>query len=94
MSSSGIIVLHFWSPTCGPCQVIKPALMDMKEEFADRIQEWVSINTKEDPKSVAQRFGVSVVPTLVFLKNNVEIGRHSGGQIGIYYTLLRKAVAA
>jgi thioredoxin-like negative regulator of GroEL len=66
----------------------------MKEEFADRIQEWVSINTKDDPKSVAQRFGVSVVPTIVFLKNNVEVGRHSGGQIGIYYTLLRKAVAA
>jgi len=91
---SGVIVLHFWSPTCNPCRVIKPALEDMKEEFADRIQEWVSINTKDDPKSVAQRFGVSVVPTLVFLKNNVEIGRHSGGQIGIYYTLLRKAVAA
>ncbi len=94
MSSSGVVVLHFWSPTCGPCQVIKPALNDMKEEFADRIQEWVSINTKDDPKSVAQRFGVSVVPTIVFLKNNVEVGRHSGGQIGIYYTLLRKAVAA
>ena len=94
MSSSGIVVLHFWSPTCGPCQVIKPALQDMKEEFADRIQEWVSINTKEDPKGVAYKFGVTVVPTIVFLKNNVEIGRHSGSQIGIYYTLLRKAVAA
>jgi thioredoxin 1 len=91
---SGVVVLHFWSPTCNPCRVIKPALEDMKEEFSDRIQEWVSINTKEDPKSVAQRFGVSVVPTLVFLKNNQEVGRHSGGQIGIYYTLLRKACAA
>lgn len=91
---SGVVVLHFWSPTCGPCKVIKPALEDLKEEFADCIQEWVSINTKEDPKNVAQRFGVSVVPTIVFLKNNVEVGRHSGSQIGIYYTLLRKACAA
>jgi thioredoxin 1 len=91
---SGVVVLHFWSPTCNPCRVIKPALDDMKEEFADRIQEWVSINTKEDPKAIAQRLGVSVVPTIVFLKNNVEVGRHSGSSIGIYYTLLRKAVAA
>jgi thioredoxin 1 len=91
---SGIVVLQFWSPTCGPCQVIKPALADMKEEFADKIQEWVSINTKEDPKGIARRFGVAVVPTMVFLKNNVEIGRHSGSQIGIYYTLLRKAIGA
>jgi thioredoxin 1 len=88
---SGVVVLHFWSPTCGPCRVIKPALEDMKEEFADRIQEWVSINTKEDPKGIARKFGIAVVPTLVFLKNNVEVGRHSGSQIGIYYTLLRKA---
>lgn len=91
---SGVVVLHFWSPTCGPCRVIKPALQDLKEEFADQIQEWVSINTKEDPRSVAQRFGVTVVPTLIFLKNNVEVGRHSGSSIGIYYTLLRKAIAA
>jgi thiol-disulfide isomerase/thioredoxin len=57
---SGVIVLHFWSPTCGPCKVIKPALEDLKEEFADQIQEWVSINTKEDPKGIARKFGVAV----------------------------------
>jgi len=91
---SGVVVLHFWSPTCGPCKVIKPALEDMKEEFADKIQEWVSINTKEDPQGIARKFGVAVVPTLIFLKNNVEVGRHSGSQIGIHYTLLRKACAA
>ena len=71
---SGVVVLHFWSPTCGPCRVIKPALEDMKEEFADKIQEWVPINTKDDPHGIAQRYGVTVVPTLVFLKNNVEVG--------------------
>ena len=91
---SGVVVLHFWSPTCGPCQVIKPALQDMKEEFEENIQEWVSINTKDDPKGIARRMGVTVVPTLVFLKNNVEVGRHSGSSLGIYYTLLRKTCAS
>ena len=89
-----VVVLHFWSPTCNPCRVIKPALEDMKEEFASCIQEWVSINTKDDPHGIARRYNVAVVPTLIFLKNNVEVGRHSGSQIGIYYTLLRKACAA
>ena len=94
MSTSGIVILHFWSPTCGPCHVIKPALEDMKEEFADRIQEWVSINTKDDPKGIARRLGVAVVPTIVVLKDGVEVGRHSGSQIAIYYTLIRKAIAS
>ena len=93
-SSAGVIVLHFWSPTCNPCRVIKPALEDMKEEFADKIQSWVSINTKDDPTAISVGYGVTVVPTIVFLKHNEEIGRHSGSSIGIYYTLLRKACNA
>lgn len=91
---SGVIVLHFWSPTCNPCKVIKPALDDIKEEFTGQIQEWVSINTKEDPKAVARQFNVAVVPTIIVLKNNVEIARHSGTNVGIYYAIIRKALAA
>lgn len=88
-----IHVIHFWSPTCGPCKVIKPALEDIKEEFEGRI-DWNSINTKEDPKGYAQKFGVSVVPTIIVFKGNTEIGRYSGTQISIIYQLIRKALAA
>jgi thiol-disulfide isomerase/thioredoxin len=87
-----VVAIHFWSPTCGPCKVIKPAIDDLKEEFST--VEWVSINTHDDPKNVAQRLSVSVVPTIVVLRNNIEIGRHSGSSIGIYYTILRKALSA
>jgi thioredoxin reductase (NADPH) len=93
MSSSGIVVLHFSSPTCGPCHVIKPALDDIKEEFAERIQEWIPINIKDDPSGTARRMGVTHVPTMIVLKDTVEVGRHSGSQIGLYYTLVRKALA-
>lgn len=89
---STVTAIHFWSPTCGPCKVIKPAIEDLKEEF--NTVEWVSINTHDDPKHVAQRLAVSVVPTIVVLKNNVEVGRHSGSSIGIYYTILRKGLSA
>ena len=90
--TSGVVALHFWSPTCGPCKVIKPAIEDLKEEF-DTVQ-WVSINTHNDPNGYAAKLNVSVVPTIVVLKNNVEIGRHSGSSIGIYYSIVRKALAA
>lgn len=90
---SGVVVLHFWSPTCGPCKVIKPALEDLKDEFEGQIQ-WVSVNTHADTKGIAHQFQVKVVPTIVVLKNDVEIGRHSGTQVAIFYTLIRKALAA
>jgi thioredoxin 1 len=85
-------VLHFWSPTCGPCRVIKPALEDIKEEFEGKI-DWISINIKEDPKGYSQRFQISVVPTIVVFKGNTEIGRYSGTQIAIIYQLIRKALS-
>jgi thioredoxin 1 len=90
---SGVLVLHFWSPTCNPCKVIKPALEDIQEEFKDKVQ-WASINIKEDVKGIAAKLNISVVPTLVVMKNDIEIGRHSGTNIGIYYAIIRKALAA
>ena len=87
-----VTVFHFWSPTCGPCMVIKPSLEMLKEEFEGQI-EWLSINTKEDPKAVARLMNISVVPTIVVVRDGMEVGRHSGTQIAIFYTLIRKALA-
>lgn len=84
-------ILHFWSPTCGPCMTIKPALEDVKEEFEGKI-DWISVNTKEDPKRLSGRFQVSVVPTFIAFKGDVEVGRYSGTQIGVIYQLIRKAI--
>jgi thioredoxin 1 len=89
---SNITVLHFWSPTCNPCNVIKPAIEDLKEEFSEA--KWVSINTHKDTEGYSARFKVAVVPTIVVLKNDIEVGRHSGSTIGIYYSILRKAFSA
>jgi thioredoxin 1 len=86
-------LIHFWSPTCGPCMTIKPSMEMIKEEFEDKI-DWNSINTKDDPKGYAQKFGVTVVPTVIVFKGNTEIGRYSGTQIAIIYQLIRKALSA
>jgi thioredoxin-like negative regulator of GroEL len=61
----------------------------MKEEFADI--KWISVNTHVDPAGDAKRMNVQVVPTIVIVKNGVEVGRHQGTNIIVYYTLLRKA---
>ncbi len=93
---SDIIVYYFWSPTCNPCKVIKPAIEQLKEEFEDAIppQNWVAVNTHADTNGHVAKYQVAVVPTLVVVKNGVEIGRHSGATISLYYTLIRKALKA
>ena len=69
--------------------VIKPAVEDLKEEFDD--VKWTSVNTHIDPHSLGRKMQVQVVPTIVVTKNGVEVGRHSGTNMIVYYTLLRKA---
>jgi hypothetical protein len=53
----------------------------------------VSVNTHADSEGYASKFGVSVVPTIVVLKGDQEVGRHSGTAMMIYYSILRKALA-
>jgi thioredoxin 1 len=90
--SSGVTVLKFTSPTCGPCRTIKPALESMAEDFPN--VTWIEINTKDDREGYVDKYRVTVVPTLVFLKRDVEVARHTGAAVGMFYTLLRKALAA
>lgn len=85
-------VVHFWSPTCGPCMTIKPSIEFLKEEFEDKL-DWISVNTKDDPKGYASRLGIAVVPSFVVFKGQTEIGRYSGTQLAILYQLIRKALA-
>jgi thiol-disulfide isomerase/thioredoxin len=84
-----VVAYHFWSPTCAPCKIIKPAIEDLKEEFSN--VEWISVNTYEDTNNYSAKFGVSVVPTIVVTAGEF-IERHSGTQISGYYRILRNAI--
>jgi thiol-disulfide isomerase/thioredoxin len=85
-------VYHFWSPTCGPCKVIKPVIEDLKEEFPQL--KWLSVNTHDDANNYAQRFGVQFVPTLVLVVSNSEgkvimSEKKTGTNVADYYRLIR-----
>ena len=92
MAVPPIIAYHFWSPTCGPCAAIKPVIADIIEEFPGIY--FIGVNTKNDPEGIAAKFNVQFVPTIVFVKNGVEISRYTGSDAIMFYTLSRKALAA
>jgi thiol-disulfide isomerase/thioredoxin len=88
-----VIAYHFWSPTCGPCKKIKPALNDLKDEYPTI--PWVSVNTHEDPEGLAKKFQVKFVPTIVLLTINengspVSNERHTGSDMMGYYRMFKK----
>lgn len=96
---SDTLVYIFSSPTCGPCQTIKPSIADLKEEFEN--VTWREVNTKQDINGAAAAFSISVVPTIVVTRGSAsvwspsterEIGRYSGTQMSIWYTLVRRGL--
>lgn len=76
------VAVAFTSPTCGPCRVLKPMLESVAEVIGDRARI-VGVNVA-DEESLAVRYGISAVPTiLLFAPGGREVRRMIGlGELG------------
>ena len=72
--NAGSIVLDFWATWCGPCRMLAPTLDAVSEARGITVGK---CNVDEEP-ALADRFGIQVIPTLVFLKNGTEVFRTQG----------------
>jgi thioredoxin 2 len=70
------VVVDFWAEWCGPCKMMAPAY----EQAAARVGPGVhlaKLDTEAAP-SVATRFGIRSIPTLIVFRNGREVARQSG----------------
>ena len=79
----------FSSPTCAPCQTLKPVIQDLKEEFPSL--QWIDVNIKDDPRGLTKKYGVKQVPTVV-VHSMKGVESHSGTAATGYYRILRNAM--
>jgi thiol-disulfide isomerase/thioredoxin len=80
------VAYYFSSPTCAPCNHIKPTIADLKEEFNS--VKWINVNIFDDKEKLCEKYGVKVVPTMV-VEGNGRIEKHSGTNAAGYYRILR-----
>ena len=86
---TSVVGYLFSSPTCEPCQVIKPSLEELKQDF-DSVH-WVSVNTKADPDRIASLYEITHVPSMVVVRDGQVIGKVTGTALAEYYRILRQA---
>ena len=92
MATPDRLAYHFWSPTCGPCTYIKPVIADLIDDFPGIY--FAGVNIKDDPHGIRTKFNVTHVPTFIILKAGVEIGRYTGSEPAMFFTLCRKLMSA
>ena len=72
----GPVVVDFWAAWCGPCRTLAPIIDALAASRRDVV--FAKLNVDES-SSVASRFRVSGIPTLIFFNGGQERGRVVGG---------------
>jgi len=70
------VAVDFWAEWCGPCKMMGPEFEKVAAEMTHS-SVLAKLNTEEVPV-VAQRFGISAIPTLVLFKAGREVSRQAG----------------
>ncbi|CAH1210582.1 MULTISPECIES: thioredoxin [unclassified Paenibacillus] len=64
---SGVTLVDFWAPWCGPCQVQLPIVHELADELAEQAT-MATVNIDEE-LDLASKYGVRSIPTLLLFKD-------------------------
>jgi thioredoxin 1 len=70
------VFVDFWAPWCGPCRIIGPIVEELAPSYDGRAVI-AKMNVDDNPM-IAQRFGVTSIPTLMMFKDGKMVDRMIG----------------
>ncbi|MHC0037429.1 thioredoxin [Pseudoneobacillus sp. C159] len=77
-TSSGVVLVDFWAPWCGPCKMIAPVLEELDAELGEKVKI-VKLDVDDNQETAAQ-FGVMSIPTLMVFKDGQQVDKTLGFQ--------------
>lgn len=72
------VLVDFYAEWCGPCKMMGPVIDELAEEMKETHLVG-KVNVDEAP-SVAGKYGVQTIPTIIFFNKGEEVGRTVGFQ--------------
>lgn len=78
LNSQKPVLVDFWAPWCGPCQMMGPIIEELAEELEGQVVVG-KLNVDENPQ-MAQKYGIMGIPTLLVFKNGQVVEQFVGVQ--------------
>ena len=76
LQSKTPVLVDFWAIWCGPCRMVAPIVDKIAKDFKGRLKV-VKLDTDASP-SIAGKYEVSSIPTLIVFKDGEPVDRIVG----------------
>jgi len=74
--ANSLVVVDCWAAWCYPCRMIAPIVEELASEYGS-VATFGKLDVDENP-STAMRYGIQSIPTILIIKNGVEVDRITG----------------
>lgn len=71
-------MIDFWATWCGPCRMLGPFIEELGNELENEILVG-KVDVDQCP-SIAEKYGVMSIPTIIYFKDGMEVKRLIGFQ--------------
>lgn len=85
------VLVDFFADWCGPCRMVAPVIEEMAKNYGEKLIVG-KLDVDANP-SIAGRYGVMSIPTVVLFEGGKEVARQVGfGGKEIYEEMVKKVI--